>query len=416
MNYNYAFVSNPQILFFERRENKIIPQQSLDLLLSNLQLPLPMLKTWIKHPKRRTYFGVTLSRNGNTGQKYNLFSGWAIEPKQHDCSNFLNFIYNVICDQNQKIYEWLLDWLAHMFQFPERKSDSTVAVALRGLKGIGKNFFAEKIIELIGERHSMLIQQEDLLFGRFKEHLLGLVLIVLDEIGWGGNKKQEKELKGMVTGDKLVVEPKGRKPILIDNFARFLFLGNESWMLPASVDERRFLVLDVPDTHRKDYDYFSNLHKHWNQGEKEGFLYYLLNRKISHNLREAIWTEALKDQVLRGLEPHQEWILDALDEGAFVVHDRDGEIAGQANWESATSISISFFYESYLDYISRRQKQKYALSKRALKREIERFLQCEIKSEQNARKTKRVYLLPDPTDLKCSAHLIKFFPDFEAPF
>ncbi len=415
MNRNFAFVNDGQIVFLDRRKNKIIPKQSLELLLANLRLPFNPTQTWIQHPKRHTYYGITFT-SGTAGSKYNMFRGWPIEPKPLPCTNFLNFVREVIC-KDEKITSWVLDWLAHLFQHPEKKEESTVAIALRGLKGTGKNFFANHVLELTGyrpdtKRYGILIDQEELIFGRFKEHLLGKVLCVLDEVVWGGNKRNESQLKSLITSDTIIIEPKGRKPFVTGNYLRFIFLGNESWMVPSSMDERRFLVLDVSPIHRKDYKYFSHLEKMWNNGEREGFLYFLLSRKITHNLREAPWTEGLKDQIMRSLEPHQEWILEALDEGKFVItrHDTTTEIP----WQTEIDIPISTFYESYLCYVSARQKQRFALSKRALKREIERFLQCEIQSVQNSKKTQRLYRLPDPAKVKYNSYLIKFFD--EAPF
>jgi hypothetical protein len=420
MNANFAFVNDGQIVFIDRRNNKIIPRQSLEMLLANLQLPFNPVKIWIQHPKRRTYHGITFS-SGSSGARYNMFRGWPVNPKPLPCDNFLNFIFDVICDGNAKTYEWILDWLAQMFQFPEGKNESTVAIAMRGQKGVGKNFFAEHILELTGyrtqdsKRYGILIDQEDLIFGRFREHLLGRVLCVLDEVVWGGSKKNESQLKSLITADSIMIEPKGKKPFVADNLFRFIFMGNESWMVPASLDERRFLVLDIPSVHRKDYKYFGELQKAWNNGEREGFLYFLLHRKISNNLREAPWTDALRDQILQTLDPHQEWIVDCLDDGRFVCKSKDREsVLIDHPWQGETKIPIGIFYECYLDYISVRQKQKYALSKRTLKREIERFLGIEIRTWTDGQT--RHYILPDPISLKSMEHLARFFPEDQAPF
>jgi hypothetical protein len=89
MNLKYAFVSDPQILIFDRQTGKIIPQNSLKLLLDNLQLPFDPVNAWIKHPGRLTFRGVCLSRNNNDLLgKFNLFAGWNCEPKERDCSSF----------------------------------------------------------------------------------------------------------------------------------------------------------------------------------------------------------------------------------------------------------------------------------------------------------------------------------------
>jgi len=49
----------------------------------------------------------------------------------------------------------------------------------------------------------------------------------------------EGVLKDLITGDTLMIEPKGINPIEYPNYTRMMITSNEGWVVPAGMFERR---------------------------------------------------------------------------------------------------------------------------------------------------------------------------------
>ena len=62
-----------------------------------------------------------------------------IKPTQGDWSRIRTHLYEVICDGDIELFEYLLDYVAHMLQRPEEKPG--VMVVLLGSQGTGKGLF-----------------------------------------------------------------------------------------------------------------------------------------------------------------------------------------------------------------------------------------------------------------------------------
>jgi hypothetical protein len=206
-----------------------------------------------------------------------------------------------VCSGGQELYDYYLNWLARAVQSPATPGE--VAIVLRGKKGVGKGVAVQWPGSLFGA-HFLHVTNSDHVVGRFNKHLWGCVLCFADEAFYAGDKRHESVLKSMITERQIMVEPKGVDPFLAPNFIHLLIAGNDAWLVPASLDERRFLVLDVGDEHREDFEYFAAIEKQMLNGGREALLHLLLERDISDfQVRRVPETDALNDQkalTLRG--------------------------------------------------------------------------------------------------------------------
>lgn len=79
-------------------------------------------------------------------------------------------------------------------------------------------------------------------------------------------------------------------------------------MVPAGLGERRFMVLDVPKTHKDDYEYFKDIMNQMNNGGREAMLYDLMHYDYSHvNLRRIKKTNALLEQQIYSMSMIQQY-------------------------------------------------------------------------------------------------------------
>jgi hypothetical protein len=115
---------------------------------------------------------------------------------------------------------------------------------------------------------------------------------------------------------------------------------NSEWAVPASGDERRYFVLDVGNRRRQDHGYFAAIHEQLDRNGREGLralLTLLLKFPAGHyNLRRVPETGALRAQRTLSLEPHSQFIFDAL---------VSGEVAG-----------VEWYYNAYIDAAKKRGK------------------------------------------------------------
>jgi Family of unknown function (DUF5906) len=293
-------------------------------------------KLWLEYPNRRTYergivfdpkwkFDPKTMRNG----LYNTWAGFAIEPKKGDCHLFLDFIKQVICNNNDLHYNWLMCWLSQIFQEPWRKYDT--AVVLRGLKGIGKSFLAKTLGILMNgkldaprrKKLYITIDNKNSIFGNHNDHLENVLLMAIEEAIWAGDRAHESTFKQTISGETLFINPKNLPGRTVINYIRVIMMSNSDWVVPATEDERRFFVLNVNGDRKDDKVYFDALEDELNKGGFEALMYAFMNHTIDVNLRTALVTEALIEQKTHNMSGVEKWWFDLLCSGKlpFVKQD-----------------------------------------------------------------------------------------------
>jgi hypothetical protein len=78
---------------------------------------------------------------------------------------------------------------------------------------------------------------------------------------WPGDKSAEGTLKRLITEPRLFIERKGIDGFEVENCIHLVMASNDEWVVPASIDERRFVVSRVSDHRRGDAAYFAELVK-----------------------------------------------------------------------------------------------------------------------------------------------------------
>jgi hypothetical protein len=122
----------------------------------------------------------------------------------------------------------------------------------------------------------------------------------------------------------LPIEGKYQRVVLVRNMLHVLMCSNKDWVIPASAKERRYCVLDVPDTKCGDFAYFAALDQQMENGGLAAMLYDLLNRDISNfEVRDVPQTDALRDQKTLSLDTLKRWWLAVLSRG-FLWKSRHG--------------------------------------------------------------------------------------------
>ena len=245
-----------------------------------------------------------------------------------------------------------MDWMADVMQRPEKQGE--VAVVLRGGEGVGKGILARAMKYLLGQ-HSFAISNSKHLTGNFNAHLRGCVFLFADEALYAGDKAHVGILKSIITEPYLTVEGKFQNAAMAANRLHLMLASNEMWVVPASMESRRFYVLDVSDAHANDHDYFKAIQDELEHGGYEAMLHELLSRGITSNLRSPPVTAALITQRTLSLPVTEAWWLDCLMRG-YVFRSELGLEDEFAKW--LDPISTELLYASYLKFCTAQRERR----------------------------------------------------------
>jgi hypothetical protein len=232
--------------------------------------------------QRRQYDGVTFAPGRNPPGKWNLWTGFACEPKPRPSGGgsmlpYLDHLRENVCRGNTEHYKYIIGWMATCVQRPD--SPAETSIVLRGKEGTGKGVAIEQFGKLFGP-HFLRVTQARHLTGNFNAHLQNVVVLYGNEAFFAGDKQHEGALKALITERTLTIEPKGINPYQVPTCLHIMLSSNEAWIIPAGSDARRWFVLDVGDDHMQDHTYFANITRNMESGGREQLLHYLMNLKV----------------------------------------------------------------------------------------------------------------------------------------
>tara|TARA_R100001594_G_scaffold150266_1_gene210781 strand:- start:1274 stop:3415 length:2142 start_codon:yes stop_codon:yes gene_type:complete len=195
---------------------------------------------------------------------YNLFTGFHIEsindiPTQEDIDDYqiiLDHIRLLVDDGEDYVddcYEYVLDWSAQIFQEPDIKSFTMIII--KGGEGIGKSLLVQQLGYMMGEKYyySTANCVNDL-FGNFNSVGKNRLLINIDEVENSQTDKVYEQLKNLITRNKVHINEKFEKPLIINDYIRYLMTTNNEAVIKISDTNRRFVAFESIHPARKDID------------------------------------------------------------------------------------------------------------------------------------------------------------------
>lgn len=304
---------------------------------------VPLAKAWLSATNRREYLGGIVMRPDDKVPEgaYNLWRGFSVKAVEGNAEPMVAHVL-ALCDGEQEIADYVIGWCASAVQHMDRPTES--AIVLRGGRGVGKGTLGRAMRSIFGA-HGMQITQSKHLVGNFNSHLRTTLFLFADEAFFAGDRAGEGTLKGLITEDCIAIEGKGRDVITVRNRLKIMMASNNDWVVPAGLDERRFLVLDVPNTHQGDKDYFDRLNQWLHRENGLGiWLHYLMNYDLTDfDTRRVPSTGGLEQQKLLSLEPVAAWMYGQLYEGLMVEYDRNAPVWKREQSKDAMASSFTEF-------------------------------------------------------------------------
>lgn len=310
---------------------------------------VPITKIWMQDIGRREYEGVVFAPGRVIDGWYNLFTGFGVQPSPGKWDLIRRHIVEVVASDDPESARYILGWLAHLVQYPGGERPGT-ALVLKGRQGTGKGIFVEKLLGPIFGRHFRHLTQASHLVGKFNFHLKDALLVFADEAIWAGNKEGESVLKGIVTESLLMVEGKGKDAVTLPNHISLIVASNNDWVIPAGMEDRRFMVVEVSDRYRRNREYFRELTAEIETGGREAMLHDLLQVDLSGvDLRDIPQTEASELQKHLSMDNLRSFWFQILRHGALLFS-RD-------EWGDG-EVEVRAFYREYLEYC-KEQNERY---------------------------------------------------------
>lgn len=309
-------------------------------------------KYWIEHPQRRTYERSGFEpdpKKQDQANFYNLFRGMPVEPRKGDWSLFQKHLLEVGCNGDDETFEFFIQWLRLLVQAPHVMPG--VAIVLQGRQGSGKGCIVRWLGKLVG-KHFRHVSNVRHVVGNFNSHLEDVLLLFADEAVWAGDKASEGALKALVTEPTILLERKGRDAYQVPNYTHLIIATNNDWAAPMEGSDRRFVVVNTPDTYCNNGPYFAAINRQMSEGGLEAMMFDLANGFIDTDKplrkpRSVSSIEAAWRQKEQSLSPFHSWLQGKLE---------DGLMPKQETWESHVSREAA--YEDYLAAMQRQNVQR----------------------------------------------------------
>lgn len=239
----------------------------------------------------------------------NLFSGWKMRPKKGNCMQ-IQVLLSHLCDGNDDLAMWILRWLAYPLRNPGAKMETSII--MHGDEGSGKNFFFEKVVKAIYGEYGYVIGNAQL-ESNFNDWASMKLFMVADEVVTRAELKQMKgKLKYLVSGDTVIVNPKGLPEHSEANQMNFVFLSNELQPLALDKTDRRYLVVWTPPALGREF--YIGVANEIKAGGIEAFYHYLVHELDMGDFNEhtkPLYNEAKDKLIEKSLAPaerfYREW-------------------------------------------------------------------------------------------------------------
>jgi hypothetical protein len=248
---------------------------------------------------------------------YNTFKGInakLIKKEDIDMKKIDKILYhvkNLLCGEDEKQNEIVLDWLSEKFTKMKKIKKCLVFISQ---PGVGKNIFWNAIKEIFHTRYCVEVSNLNSITRNFNGILANKLLFILNEASNGGSSsefhKQNQIFKSLVTEDDFVMEKKNMEPIVMKNNMDFVLLSNNYHILKIEKNSRRYFCING-STVKRDKKYYNELATQLSSEESRDHLYsFLMHRDIKTNFNErAHETKLLKKMKESQLNARENFII-----------------------------------------------------------------------------------------------------------
>lgn len=163
----------------------------------------------------------------------------------------------ILCGNNEEVTEYIIKWIAQMFQYPATK---TIIPTFISDEGAGKGSLIELLSRLMGYTKTLVTTTPSRdVWGSFNGLMSENFLVNLNEMSKKETIEAEGKIKGLITDPQLTINKKGIDPYTIQSFHRFITTTNSEDPIKTKKGDRRNLIIESSNEKCNDNEYFKNL-------------------------------------------------------------------------------------------------------------------------------------------------------------
>jgi|TARA_R100000479_G_scaffold176476_1_gene131121 hypothetical protein len=236
--------------------------------------------TWKTDPERKVYSRIEfrpyniyndeeVKKNTSDETIINTFDGFdsvklpdeelETEEAKEIITTFLEFIDEVITNNDEELRNHIINFMAHLVQYPNQLVE--IIHVFKSLEGAGKDTFIEIISNMLGERYVYSTEDQNEIFGNYNEVAEGKLILVFNEASGTDSNKNKEKIKGLSTAKKMNIKKKYANTKTVDSFLRIFFFSNSNKPVRTEADSRRFCIIRNGWKKIGDTEYFSRMRK-----------------------------------------------------------------------------------------------------------------------------------------------------------
>ena len=327
--------------------------------------------------------------------EYNTWVGFeaesTLEKVDMDLVNpLLNYILDILSDNNQEVFNFLINWLRHIVVTPWQKTG--IFVFLHSIaQGTGKGSFTNWLKHyFFGNHCSTAVCGLRALTQKHNQVLMNKSFCVIDELPQtqGEFHSQFDIMKNLITEPTISVEPKGCEIFDIDNMVNFMGCSNNPYALKLEKGDRRYACIEVNDKKKGNPEYWDNMHT--NVFTAEVARHFFLYLKGLEHKRLKIPDTKLRQDIISNSAPSYEQFFKNIKTGDYEINERMYMDVFETKGERITkALKGDTLYKLYESYCNTRKENciRHRLFFNACKKYID-----SCRSKING-KTVRYYLL-----------------------
>jgi hypothetical protein len=213
--------------------------------------PINFISRWIENNpdiRRKNKMGIHMKNCPE--DTYNLWTPFVMDlvddyVKKPEAIDLFKKHVSILCNHEEKVVDYVIEWIADMLQNPEVKSKMLIFVSKQGA---GKNLLLNMIRKMLGNKK--VFESTDPardVWGNFNGKMVDSFLVNLSEISAMDFKNAQGKVKALITDDTITINEKCVKPFTIPSFHHFIAFTNEMEAIKPTKDDRRNCVIQCSD-------------------------------------------------------------------------------------------------------------------------------------------------------------------------
>jgi hypothetical protein len=208
---------------------------------------------WMTDTTAREYETVEFipygQMNPTPSHVYNTFEHFEVNSPKHqdeyETVNTDNFdeLINNLSNDNSEIAEYLMNYIAHMFQYPNINPQKIIV--LKGWTGTGKDSLFITLQKLMGQSYVSTTSDLEKIFGSFNDILSCKLGLFLNEMEGSSGIRYKDRLKALSTVDSHNINAKHEKVIHQKNYSRLFINSNNDGCVNVDVNDRRYIIVST---------------------------------------------------------------------------------------------------------------------------------------------------------------------------